>query len=144
MQDVDYRKSLRLNLAALLTEHGDTTTTLARKAVYLDGTKRGKRVAERSLRYFMEQDGPSPGLDALAAIASAYGIAVWQLLAPGLTPDDLPRLALTPSERRLRDEFASLKARLIDHTEGDPDADASGSSIAGRRRPRGRGDGVPG
>lgn len=111
---LDYRAVLRTNLRAVFAVHGDTTATASRKARYLDGPKRGRTISERSLRYFLEEGGPSPSLDALAAIAGAYDLMPWQLLVPGLDPGNPPYLALSDAERALYADFRRLKAKLAD------------------------------
>lgn len=111
---LDYRAVLRVNLRAVFAVHGDTSATASRKARYLDGPKRGRTISERSLRYFLEEGGPSPSLDALAAIAGAYDLMPWQLLVPGLDPANPPYLALSDAERALYAEFRRLKAKLAD------------------------------
>lgn len=112
-EHLDYRRILRTNLKAVLARAGDTTTSAARKALYLDGTKRGQRVSARSLRYFLDENGPSPGVDALAAIAAAYDLMLWQLLVPDLDPENPPHLALSATERELYKHLAALREALL-------------------------------
>lgn len=85
---VDYRRTLRENLRLLIERRGDTSKSLARRAHYTAGTKKGERVSERTVRYVLDPnpEAPSPSLDALAAIAKAYDLPVWGLLLPDVDP----------------------------------------------------------
>lgn len=89
----DYRDVLKANLLAAMEARGVTPLTI--KAHYLDGTKRGERLSPRSIRYYLEKDGPAPGLDAVAALASALGIEVHHLLTPQF---DLRQMDLRPGQ----------------------------------------------
>jgi len=50
-----------------------------------------KNVSRGTVQRAREQDGHRK-TDQLALIAENFGIEVWQLLVPGVDPDDLPRL----------------------------------------------------
>lgn len=108
----DYRRVLAVNVRALLDHHQTTTTALAKRAAYLDGPKRGRLVSERTVRYFLEGDGPGAGLDALAALAAVYDLMPWQLLVPGFDPANPPYIALSDAEKRLHAEFQRLRRQI--------------------------------
>jgi hypothetical protein len=82
--DAGYRTVLATNLDALLRFHQTSAERL--KATYVDGTKKGKRVAPRTIRNALRTDTPAPGIDALAALAAALGVQVYHLLVPTLDP----------------------------------------------------------
>lgn len=81
---VPYRTLLANNVRALMDRVGLTPETL--KAVYLDGTKRGQVVGVRSIRNLTDPEGPSVGIDILAAVAFRLRCQVYHLLVPGLDP----------------------------------------------------------
>jgi hypothetical protein len=94
----------------LLDHHKVTTDTV--KAIYLDGTKKGKQVSPRSVRNLLDPRGNTAGMDIVAALAARLGVAPWQLLVPRLNPDDPPRLALTKHEVKLHKQFEQMRDAL--------------------------------
>lgn len=108
----NYRRVLSENLQRCLDSNPKKTRdTLG--AVYLDGPKKGKKVAPRTITNMIDRTGPSPSLDVLAAVAHAFGeMMPWQLLVPGLDPNNPPIMRLTDDERKLYEEFQKLKDKL--------------------------------
>ncbi len=106
--DIPYRTLLANNVDALMRYCGKSPETL--KAAYLDGTKKGKQVSPRSIRYLLAPEGPSVGIDVLAAVALALKVQVYHLLVPELDPATNPP---TPSERWIEAEVERrVAARL--------------------------------
>lgn len=88
----DYREILRDNLVRAMRSRGWSITTPP-PVHYLAGTKKGKRVSARTIQYMVEENGPAPGLDAIAAVAVALGLQPWELLVPNLSIEDRPVLS---------------------------------------------------
>jgi hypothetical protein len=109
---LDYRAALRKNLKALLEAHKLTRLTL--RATYLAGPKKGRLVSPRAIGYMLSADpaAPSPSLDVLAAVATAFDLQPWHLLVPGLDPNNPPVTQLTPEERKLYADYQRLRAQL--------------------------------
>ncbi len=116
----DYRRVLRDNLASLLDASGFSTNTL--RATYIYGSKKGKLVSSRSVRYMLDDnpESPSPSLDTIAAVAARLGVQAHSLLNPGL---DLVRPPVPKSKQSTRDlqEVARRVHRLM-QLHGDLDA----------------------
>lgn len=87
--DYSARTLLADNIEALMAAHPDRDTPkkLAKFARWPAGKKKGELVGERTIRYALDtrQDTvppvPSPSLDLIVAIANAFGVPSWQLLA---------------------------------------------------------------
>jgi len=86
--EIPYRTQLAANLVGLMAYRGVTPETI--KATYLDGTKKGKAVAIRTIRPIMNGTAPSTGLDVLAALAEALKVQVYHLFVPELDPLSQP------------------------------------------------------
>lgn len=111
----DYRGALRENLKALLKARKLTRETL--NAPYLSGPKKGKIVSPRSVGNMMAEDESAngPSLDMVGAVAKKLGLLPWQLLVPGLDPNNPPHLILTDDERKLHREFERLRAQMVEN-----------------------------
>lgn len=83
--EYDARSHLAANVARLMQAHPDkeSPAKLAKQTYWPAGRKKGKRVSERQIRYLLDtrDDAPSPGLDVIVAIANAFEVPAWQLLA---------------------------------------------------------------
>lgn len=81
----DINNIVRANLRKIL---GDRTPEAyckerGRQLYYVSGTKKGRKVAPRALRYAVSGErGDSPRLDLIAAVAAKEGFAPFQLLVP--------------------------------------------------------------
>lgn len=78
-----YRKVLQKNLAGLMKQRGYNARRPI-QAHYLSGTKKGLKVSWRTIQYMMEDSGPSPSLDTIAAVAAALELQPADLLDPNL------------------------------------------------------------
>lgn len=82
------RDTLAENLRALMSAHHTHTSTLAiERATDNLGSKVGKSTIDRALK-----GETNLTIDHLEAIADIYGLDVWQLMAPGLSPKNPPAL----------------------------------------------------
>lgn len=82
------RETLAENLRALMEAHHTHKSTLAiERATDGIGSKVGKSTIDRALK-----GETNLTLDHMEAIASVYGLDVWQLMAPGLRPKSPPVL----------------------------------------------------
>jgi hypothetical protein len=78
----DYRKVLRDNLGAQMKAQGYTIKKPP-TAYYTEGTKKGKKVSQRTIQYMLAPESPySPRLDAIAAVSLALGLQPADLLDP--------------------------------------------------------------
>jgi hypothetical protein len=97
------RDVLRQNLQNLMRVH---PTLKSRKAI------QGRTdVSERTIGYMLQQEGPSPTLSNLEAVAGAYKLEVWEILMPGL---DVSKVAthLSPKEAALHKKIEQSMAEL--------------------------------
>jgi hypothetical protein len=112
----NYRKVLRENLAVLMRA-GGWSVKRPPPAYYLDGPKRGRKVSARTIQYMMAEDGPSPTLDVVAAVAVALNLHPWCLLVPNLPRWDRPVVmdeATVEAEvsRRVTERMQALQGQL--------------------------------
>jgi transcriptional regulator with XRE-family HTH domain len=99
MSQIDTNATLWLNISALMVKHwGDENLNrLARECKIGPGT--AARIKEQKT---------SVGLETLEKIAHHFQLAVWQLLVPGLDPENPPALQpVSAAERRLYEQIMS-------------------------------------
>ena len=106
------REIVMQNLAAILGQRSpEEYCRQAPKLHYVSGTKAGKPVAARTLRYALEGDF-SPSIELLEAVAAREDIAAYQILLPDLDPKDAP-VVITRAQgdlmRRLQSDFEKLR-----------------------------------
>jgi hypothetical protein len=81
------RAVLARNLTRLMEEHTDRSSPakLSQHSIWpIGSTKAGKKVSERQIRYVLEPHGPlapSATLDLVTALANAFKVPPWRLLA---------------------------------------------------------------
>lgn len=88
---IDYseRHLLAENIKRLMTERPELSSPakLAKECRWPAGKKKGRKVSERQIRYALDTrvdalpPVPSPTLDLIVAIANAFSVPTWQLLA---------------------------------------------------------------
>lgn len=109
-----YRKAIAANVRALMKAKGWKRHTI--EAYYSVGIKAGERVSPRTIGHIRrgseDRDAPGPSIDAVAAIAAAADLELWQLLVPGFDPNDPPKLALTAHERSLHEQLKKFRDAL--------------------------------
>lgn len=105
MENPDSRQVLWRNVSALMRVRwgGENLNELARRANI------GPATAKR-----MKDCQTSVGLEVVDKVAGAFDVATWQLLVPGMTPENMPTLlAMTKEERefyaRIQDAARLLK-----------------------------------
>jgi hypothetical protein len=82
-----FRAVLARNLTRLMEEHTDRSSPakLSQHSIWpIGSTKAGKKVSERQIRYVLEPHGPlapSATLDLVTALANAFKVPPWRLLA---------------------------------------------------------------
>lgn len=113
----DYRERLRRNVNALLTSSPKARSKL--NFYYLSGSKKGKKVSERSVRNIssMGESSNAPNLDLLAAFASGFGLDTYHLFLPDLDPTELPAQDVESwidreVERRLAVKWKSVQKQV--------------------------------
>lgn len=104
------RETLAENLRALMEAHRTHKSTLAiERATESIGSKVGKSTIDRALR-----GETNLTLDHMEAIASIYGLDVWQLMAPGLRPKSPPVLrSIGEAEDRLYKRIGELAKEIV-------------------------------
>lgn len=114
----DYRRNLRDNLRRVFKAKGLSIKNPP-DCYYLDGPRKGKRVAQRTIQYIWDwREGagsPAPGLDVIAAIAGALDLQSWELLVPDLSPEDRPALS---TERGLEAQVSRRVAERMQVLQG--------------------------
>lgn len=75
------------------------------RLMYVTGSKMGKAVAPRTLRYALEGTH-SPRLDLIAAVAFKEGLQTYQLIVPDLDPRNAP-VMITKEHQNLLDRIKS-------------------------------------
>lgn len=109
MSQIDNNATLWTNLQALMVKHwgGENLNRLARECKIGPGT--ASRIKEQRT---------SVGLDTLEKIADHFGLAVWQLLVPGLDPNNPPALQpVSPVERRLYEKIMTAAKSIAQEPE---------------------------
>lgn len=88
--DYSARKLVADNVRDLMNAHKEafgSVPKLAKAAKWPAGPKRGRSVSERQIRYLLDTRAdaipptPSPTLDLIIAVANAFEVHAWQLLA---------------------------------------------------------------
>lgn len=80
------------------------------RLIYVTGSKKGRPVAPRALRYVIEGVN-APRLDLIAAVAHKEGLQPYQLLFPDFDPTNAPVMISKEQDallKRFRQDFASL------------------------------------
>jgi len=74
--------------------------------------KTKKFVSQNTISRIVSEPGENTSLENIAAIAAAYGLEAWQLLVPGMDPNNPPALAaVTKAEKEL---WAKLRGLMDD------------------------------
>jgi transcriptional regulator with XRE-family HTH domain len=100
MSQIDTNATLWKNISALMVKHwGDENLNrLARECKFGPGT--AARIKEQKT---------SVGLETLDKIADHFNLAVWQLLVPGLDPENPPAIQpISAAERKLYEQFKTI------------------------------------
>lgn len=86
LPDYSPRDLLAANLRRLMDDERyvdkSSPKKLAKVSFWPSGSKAGKPLSERQVRYMLDTspDSPSPSLDAIVAVGNAFKIPAWQLL----------------------------------------------------------------
>lgn len=100
MSQIDTNATLWQNVSALMVSRWGAIniTRLAREC------KIGPATVDR-----IKKQQTSVGLEPLEKIAEHFNLAVWQLLVPGLDPENPPALQpVSPAERKLYEQFRTI------------------------------------
>jgi hypothetical protein len=100
-----YRRILADNLRRLMDENPSLSTPekIAKRCHWVGGKRKGKPIAERTIRYLLEAkpDSPAPALDLVVSVAECLGVEPWELLvhAPATRRHILERMLGTELEQ---------------------------------------------
>jgi transcriptional regulator with XRE-family HTH domain len=98
------------------------------------------RVGKSTIHRILKGSTP-PALDTLEAIARAYDLQVWQLLAPNLDPTNPPVIPLTETEEALYRRMRTVMQDFIRaHGDKDVEGPRPGTPRADHDSPRDVGD----
>lgn len=100
MGQIDTNATLWQNLCSLMVRHWDE--------VNVNRLARECKVGPATIMRIKEQK-TSVGLEVLEKLADHFGLAVWQLLVPGLDPHNPPALQpVSEAERKLYEQFKTI------------------------------------
>lgn len=97
----DPNELLANNLKKILGDRTPETYAQQVKPMYISGTKKGKKVASRTIRAAMTGEY-SPRLDFLAAIAFVESLLPYQLLFYEFDPDNVPVMITKAQEEFMK------------------------------------------
>lgn len=98
----DARALLAANLQRLMEKHPDKDSAekMSKVCAWTAGTKKGKKIAPRTIGYVLDTrniERPSPGLDLITSLADAFKVRAWQLLVDERELHDWAVRKLSPS-----------------------------------------------
>jgi transcriptional regulator with XRE-family HTH domain len=100
MGQIDTNATLWQNLCALMHKHWEE--------VNVNRLARESKVGPATIMRIKKQE-TSVGLEVLEKLADLFGLAVWQLLVPGLDPENPPALQpVSQAERKLYEQFRTI------------------------------------
>ncbi len=117
-RDQDINRLVAANLQKILKDRSpETYCAEGRGLHYISGTKKGKRVSERALRYATTGE-QSPRLDLIAAVADKEDLLPYQLLFFDFDPGNAPVMISKSQEDFMRNIQQAAKAFPDGGTEG--------------------------
>lgn len=92
--------ALSANLTALMKAHKELTS---------DGKVAARAGLDQKTVWRMVNEANSANIRTVSRVAEAFGLAAWQILVPGLDPNNLPVVTMTETERQF---YARLKTDI--------------------------------
>lgn len=93
-------------------------TLMARRGLTSDAQLGKLAGVDQKTIWRIRKQEQSPTLDKLSAIASAFGLEVWQILIPGLDPSNPPVFVMSSTEQSL---YNRMKRNLQEMIAAEPE-----------------------